>query len=230
MFQRFVQAVLACSLLLSTASFSQQVCPPPQQPVLSQVFQAMLRARRPDDAIACVRSIKKSHAVSEMSDEVRYQLAQGMSDAMSLLYEDTAPFPDDARDAAELWAEYVDAVALPYDLRRINIGVIRVIQYSRYSSFPDRIPLLVRGIDKAKLGLSTDTSDQFFSALKRCPNWTKVSKQLTCLTQCMDLVSRTLNDLTAQLGEPPWTASAGLARLSTNAAAIAAERQTCVRQ
>jgi hypothetical protein len=223
------RCILMLPLLWAQVCGASLLCPPPEQPLLGQVLSQMNSARRGEDAVTCIRLIVSANELSELSDEVRYQLALQMSNAMDSLYEESRPLADDARDAANLWGEYLKNAGSPLDAKRLNFGVNKLIQVSRYLDFPQRLPVILEGVGKVGSLIEMRQSDFLFSTIKRCPNWSRVNVAIQCTLQCMEISDLVLTSLKSKFGELPWSGSSGISRLSLNASALNKEKLECAK-
>lgn len=214
-------------LLWFQACVAAPPCPPPEQPVLGQTLAKMNAARRGEDVMTCIRSISDEHDLSTMTDDVRYQLALQMSNAMSSLYDESKPLASDAREAVKLWGTYLAHASPPLDATRLNFGISKLIQQGRYLDFAHHLPEVLDGVAKAGALVEAKQSDLLFSTLKRCPEWSRVRTTLRCSAQCKEVVEGALGRLRAALGDPPWSGSTGMARLSANAQALNKESSEC---
>lgn len=218
----FTLPILVCGF-----AFAAQKCPRPVQPELAQGLTALTKSKRSDDAMTCIRVIYRSTTSTPLTDDVRYQLALQMSDAMDAIYDDSPPLAPDARDASDLWEAYLSEVTEPFDASRISFGLGKLIQQARYVDFEQRLPTILSSIGKVKSRLEAKQADLLFSTIKRCPNWSRLSDNLACTAACLELADSVLNTLNKEFGSLPWAGSQGLARMSVNSQALTREKAAC---
>ena len=204
-----------------------RTCPKPEQPVLSQTLSRWVKEGWHDDVLRCAREIAAGFNIDELSDDVRYQLAHSASESVSELFEYSGPLGNDAAVAADAWESYLRRVQEPRDIRRIRFGITKLMQFARYHRFGERLSFIATAVGKAGTMVEVSHANLLFSTLKRCPAWTELSKRLGCTPACIKHAESTLAQLRAELGELPWTGSAGLMQLSANASAINDEREAC---
>lgn len=187
----------------------------------------MLEAKLADDAITCIRSIRDAVEVSRMSDEVRYELALKMSDAIHALYDGTKALASDDRDAAELWSSYLKHASDPVDRTRARNATSKLILHSRYARFPKYLSSIAVGLRRSGEEVTVAIADLMFSTLIRCPSWNKPRDELQCSDLCVATAKDALSILEAEIGPRPWVASTGRQRLETNAAALQQRIKKC---
>lgn len=219
--------LLILPLLWAQVCSAAPLCPPPLQPTLGQTLAQMNAAGRGGDVIVCIRSIVAENELGEMSDDLRYQLALQMSDAMHSRYGKRVPSVRNVRDAASLWEAYLKNASLPLDSSRLNFGIGKLTQLGRYEAFSERLPSIIVGIEKVGASIDKKQSDLIFSTLKRCPDWSQVSDRMTCTSECNAVVDSALAGLEAIFGDLPWSLSPGISRLSANALALKEEKLEC---
>lgn len=225
-----IREITRCTFCMLALALAPQIvlskqdgeCPPPEQPTLSNALSQMIKERHGDDAMQCIIEISENESVQEndYSDEVRYQLAKQASDALeSLSGEDIAPYQ---LTAAKLWESYLTKVAEPLDRTRLPFGITKIMQHARSGLFQDYLPVIAKSMSKARDWITTAQVDQLFATLKRCPNWTVVTRAnvMSCASPC-GVIGRTfLTELYDGFGAAPWTGSDGVKRLAVNAKAV----------
>jgi hypothetical protein len=188
---------------------------------------ALIKARRSEDAAECIRSAAADQDLSALPDEVRYQLALQMSNAMVALYDQSRPLPKDARVTADLWQAYLEHVREPIDAARLAFGTQVLLQQGRYGKLEERLPVLLSAVQRAAPAMSGKQADLLFSTLKRCPRWDTLSTRLACTAACKALAESATSTLERHFGSHPWTGSPGLAKLSQNTRGLKDEAAAC---
>lgn len=228
---KYVLAAFFCFPVLPAMAGA--VCPEPVQPELGKSLRAMLADRGFYPVMECIHSIQdalESTGESEsMPDEVRYELASRMSDAMKGHYEQANPSTEVQRYAAQLWSNYLDRLSPPVDAVRVRFATMKLMQHGRNADFPSWLPSILKGVGLARSVLNPELGNTLFSTLKRCPAFGVESIKLSCSETCVDLADQALAQLKVELGGPfPWTGNAGLVRMGTNAQALEKERNACL--
>ena len=214
--------------LVAALMLDAHACPPMRQPELSQGLDRMIRARRAADAIDCVRQHESS--AEEQSDELRYQLAQQLSNAMEQLAGLGDSRQVDRRLAARLWAGYLEQQQRPFDANRAAFATRKLTQLARYTGMEERLPAIATGIRAARARLDTELANLVFTSLRRCSAWTRPDSRWTCSVACRELTLDFIERLRQHFGEPPWPQSEGMRRLAQNAQSMEREARACVAQ
>lgn len=222
-----VAAVLLVVGALPLAGARAAECPKPEQPALSQTLSRWNEAGRSSDVMDCAISIAGENNPADLPDEVRYQIANLMSEAMANLFRNTAPLRLHAAAAADAWQAYLQYVKEPRDDRRLRFALTKLMQNARYDGFDQRVRFIASSVGKARQAIDITHANLLFSTLKRCPSWTIVRAKLACSKECAGHAETAVSELRKELGTMPWQRSPGLVQLSANAAALEEERAQC---
>jgi hypothetical protein len=193
--------------------------------LLSNGLEQMIKRGQPDDALQCIFDMQGN--ADNLPDEIAYQLAKNASDAIEALGTDGEVFPIFHERAAGLWDSYLQNVSAPFDIGRVSFALTKIMQHGRFTKFERFVPSIAKAFSRGGSKIAKGQVDQFFTTLKRCPNWNIVSKPGTgsdlgsiCTKPCGEIVQGALSALTEELGPRPWATSVGTKRLTTNANAI----------
>lgn len=203
-----------------------QACPAMRQPELGNGLDRMIRGARAADAIDCVRQYESS--ADEQSDEIRYQLAQQLSNAMEQLAGLGDSLQADRQLATRLWAGYLERQREPFDANRAAFATRKLTQLARYTGMSERLPTIATGIRSARPRLDAELANLVFTSLRRCSAWTRPDSRWTCTAECRELTLGFVERLRKELGDPPWPQSDGLRRLTQNAQSLEREARACV--
>lgn len=225
--------VLVCCLFMFACGLarSEVPCPTLVHPTWGKRIDAIISTGRGYDAIKCIAEIEASGILPEHTDELRYDVAQKMSDAMYQVYGQRRALPIHNRLAADLWSVYLTHASESEvaDSLRAKTATKNLILHSRYVKFDSYIVPLMRGIRRSGSSIDTELANLLYSTAKRCPDWSqvKVENHNACTSVCLEFTNKFLDNIEQTIGQTPWSGSQGLNRLELNHAAMRSEVKTC---